>query len=107
MNSELFLLLPLTVVAVSSTAFAIICLRALCQVLWASEVLRWKWPSQVPGVDGRRLEVVEEGLSLVRGAQLAIDATLVSTVATGLPGQAAQHSKPREGEIRGLPRERH
>ena len=34
--------------------------------------------SQVPGVDGRRLEVVAEGLSLFEGAQLAIDATLVS-----------------------------
>ena len=36
--------------------------------------------SQVPGVDGRRLEVVAEGLSLFGGAQLAIDATLVSAL---------------------------
>ena len=34
--------------------------------------------SQVPGVDGRRLEIVAEGLSFFRGAQLAIDVTLVS-----------------------------
>ena len=32
--------------------------------------------SQVPGVDGRRLEVVTEGLSLFGGAQLVKDATL-------------------------------
>ena len=31
--------------------------------------------SQAPGVDGRQLEVVGEGLSLFGGAQLAIDAT--------------------------------
>ena len=36
--------------------------------------------SQVPGVDGRRLEVVAEGLSLFGGAQLAIDATLFSAL---------------------------
>ena len=36
--------------------------------------------SQVPGVDGRRLEVVTEGLTLFRGAQLAIDVTLVSAL---------------------------
>ena len=36
--------------------------------------------SQAPGVDGRRLEVVAEGLSLFGGVQLAIDATLVSAL---------------------------
>ena len=36
--------------------------------------------SHAPGVDGRRLEVVAEGLSLFGGAQLAIDATLVSAL---------------------------
>ena len=30
------------------------------------------------GLDGRRLEVIADGLSLWRGAQLAIDTTLVS-----------------------------
>ena len=71
-------------------------LRVLSQVLWSGEVLRWKLLchatrvstnvmvryldlSQTPSVDGRRLEVVVEGLSLFGGAQLAIDATLVST----------------------------
>ena len=36
--------------------------------------------SQVPGVDGRRLEVVAEGLTLFRGAQLAIDVTLATAL---------------------------
>ena len=59
--------------------------------------------SQVPGVDGKRSEVVAEGLTLFRGAQLAIDVTLSAhCVATGLPGQVlrpnqVQHSKSREG----------
>ena len=51
---------------------------------WWSET----WICQVPGVDGRRLEVVTEGLSLFRGAQLAIDSTLVSTLRGDGTGRA-------------------
>ena len=60
--------------------------------------------SQVPGVDGRRLEVVAEGLSLFGGAQLAIDATLVSAlrgdgtarVGAHTPGAALKASRRRK-----------
>ena len=55
---------------------------------------------QVPGVDGRRLEVVAEGLSLFGGAQLAIDATLVSTLRGDgtARGTHTRRSKKAEGE---------
>ena len=53
--------------------------------------------SQVPGVDGRRLEVVAEGLSLFGGARLS---TLVSALQGDGTAQA-QHSKPQEGRRRG------
>ena len=60
--------------------------------------------SQVPGVDGRRLEVVAEGLSLFGGAQLAIDATLVSAlrgdgiarVGAHTPGAALKAARKRK-----------
>ena len=60
--------------------------------------------SQAPGVDGRRLEVVAEGLSLFGGAQLANDATLVSALhVMGLPGgeKAERTDIPRTGWQRG------
>ena len=44
-----------------------------------------------PATDGRRIEVVANGLPLWRGAQIAIDTTLVSPVQrNGLPRAGAQ-----------------
>jgi len=49
----------------------------------------------LPGVsaqDGRRIEVIANGLPLFNGAQIAIDATIVSPVrADGQPSGAAEH----------------
>ena len=61
--------------------------------------------SQVTGVDGRRLEVVAEGLSLFGSAQLAIDATLVSAlrgdgtarVGAHTPGAVLKAARRRRG----------
>ena len=50
--------------------------------------------SQVPGVDGRRLEVVAEGLTLFRGAQLAIDVTLVSALRGDGTARAGSATRP-------------
>ena len=50
--------------------------------------------SQAPGVDGRRLEVVGEGLSLFGGAQLAIDATLVSALHGDGTSRAGSATRP-------------
>ena len=90
--------------AVSQTALAIIGPRVLSQVLWSGEVSRWRllWHasverldlSQAPGVDGRRLEVVAEGLSLIGGAQLAIDATLVSALHGDGTARAGSATRP-------------
>ena len=50
--------------------------------------------SQAPGVDGRRFEVVAEGLSLFGGAQLAIDATLVSALHGDGTARAGSATRP-------------
>ena len=50
--------------------------------------------SQVPGVDGKRSEVVAEGLTLFRGAQLAIDVTLVSALCGDGTARAGSATKP-------------
>ena len=50
--------------------------------------------SQVQGVDGRRLEVVGEGLTLFRGAQLAIDVTLVSALRGDGTASAISATRP-------------
>ena len=50
--------------------------------------------SQVPGVDGRRSEVVAEGLTLFRGAQLAIDVTLVSALRGDGTARAGSATRP-------------
>ena len=52
-------------------------------------------------LDGRRLEVVADGLSLWRGAQLAIDTTLVSSLPRRVrfkKGRKPRRSCPAEGE---------
>ena len=66
----------------------------------------WTWPP-LGGVDGRRLEVVAEGLPVFHGAQVAIDTTLVSPLradgvphrqcatSDGAPLQAARRRKER------------
>ena len=41
-------------------------------------------------LDGRRLEIIADGLPLWRGAQLAIDTTLVSSIAAA--GTANRHA---------------
>ena len=62
--------------------------------------------SQVPVVDDRRIEVVANGLPLWHGAQLAVDATLVSPVtragepqtrADVEPGRAVSRAAERKG----------
>ena len=62
--------------------------------------------AEFAGADGRRLEVVVDGLPLFGGSQLAVDATLVSALhAMVRPGEArlrrdgsgSDHRSPEEG----------
>ena len=46
-------------------------------------------------LDGRRLEIIADGLPLWRGAQLAIDTTLVSLIR--VDGTARCHAAHRDG----------
>ena len=84
--------------AANLTNLAIIVQRASWQGCWGEGASRWRWlrpkcaerlelgfpPTSTsgtwtwPNLDGRRLEVVADGLTLWHGAQLAIDTTLLS-----------------------------
>ena len=70
-------------------AVARICREAVARV--ATNVALRELNLDAPATDGRRIEVVANGLPLWRGAQIAIDTTLVSPVQrNGLPRAGAQ-----------------
>ena len=102
-------------VAVSSTALAIISLRALFRSVWVAEVSRWRWPWHASAEKVEQgfqtmswsetwtcrrfqawmaLEVVAEGWTLFRGAQLAIDVTLVSALRGDGTARAGSATRP-------------
>ena len=73
---------------------------------WSSSVVRDLDRAAFDALDGRRLEVVADGLTLFRGAQLAIDTTLVSPLhrdgtarrrAADVDGAALEAARRRRG----------